>query len=76
MRHGDVLHKRLLGPLGMHDTGFHTIDTARLDSVQNQDGRLEVTDPPNGQWAHPPAFPDGSGGLGSSVDDMVAFGDC
>jgi hypothetical protein len=35
---------------------------------------LVVTDPPEGQWSQPPAFPDGGAGLVSSVDDMVAFG--
>jgi hypothetical protein len=33
-----------------------------------------VSDPPDGQWSHPPAFHDGSGGLVSSVDDVIAFG--
>jgi CubicO group peptidase (beta-lactamase class C family) len=33
-----------------------------------------VTDPPHGQWSRPPRFPDGGGGLLSTVDDMVAFG--
>jgi CubicO group peptidase (beta-lactamase class C family) len=71
----DVLRERLLGPLGMNDTGFHTTDTVRLATAyENRDGHLEVTDPPNGQWSHPPAFPDGGGGLVSSVDDVVAFG--
>jgi len=35
---------------------------------------LVVTDPPEGQWWQPPAFPDGGAGLVSSVDDMVAVG--
>jgi CubicO group peptidase (beta-lactamase class C family) len=71
----DVLHQRVLGPLGMNDTRFHTTDTSRLATAyENREGRLEVSDPPNGQWLHPPVFPDGSGGLVSSIDDMVAFG--
>jgi CubicO group peptidase (beta-lactamase class C family) len=73
--YADVLHKRLLGPLGMNDTGFHTTDVSRLSTAyENRDGQLEVSDPPHGQWSHPPLFPDGSGGLVSSVDDVVAFG--
>jgi CubicO group peptidase (beta-lactamase class C family) len=73
--YADVLHKRLLGPLGMNDTGFHTTDVSRLSTAyENRDGQLEVSDPPDGQWSHPPLFPDGSGGLVSSVDDVVAFG--
>jgi CubicO group peptidase (beta-lactamase class C family) len=71
----DVVQERLLSPLGMNDTGFYTTETNRLSTAyENRDGRLEVSDPPNGQWSHPPTFPDGSGGLVSSIDDVVAFG--
>jgi CubicO group peptidase (beta-lactamase class C family) len=71
----DVLQERLLGPLGMDDTAFYTTDTGRLATAYTrQEGRLEVSDPPYGQWSHPPVFPDGGAGLLSSVDDLVAFG--
>jgi CubicO group peptidase (beta-lactamase class C family) len=71
----DVLRERVLGPLGMTDTGFHATDTARLTTAyENRDGLLVVTDPPDGQWSRPPLFPDGSGGLVSSADDVIAFG--
>ncbi|MGH3305839.1 MAG: serine hydrolase domain-containing protein [Streptosporangiaceae bacterium] len=71
----DVMRQRLLGPLGMKDTGFHAADTTRLATAYEiRDGQFVVTDPPDGQWARPPLFADGSGGLVSSVDDMVAFG--
>ncbi len=71
----DVLRERVLGPLGMKDTGFHAADTARLSTAyENRDGLLVVSDPPDGQWSHPPLFPDGGGGLVSSIDDVVAFG--
>jgi CubicO group peptidase (beta-lactamase class C family) len=71
----DVMRERLLSPLGMKDTGFHATDIGRLATAyENRDGQFVVTDPPNGQWARPPLFADGSGGLVSSVDDMVAFG--
>ena len=71
----DVLRERLLGPLGMADTGFRAADTARLATAyEHRDGVLAVTDPPDGQWSRPPRFPDGGGGLVSSVDDVVAFG--
>ncbi|HEY2312945.1 MAG TPA: serine hydrolase domain-containing protein [Streptosporangiaceae bacterium] len=71
----DVLRDRVLGPLGMTDTAFHATDTARLSTAyENRDGRLVMTDPPDGQWSRPPLFPDGSGGLVSSADDLVAFG--
>ena len=72
---GDVLRSRVFSPLGMDDTGFHAADTTRLSTAyQKRDGMLVVTDPPEGQWSQPPAFPDGGAGLVSSVDDMVAFG--
>jgi CubicO group peptidase (beta-lactamase class C family) len=71
----DVLHERLLGPLGMADTGFRAADTARLATAyERRDGQLTVTDPPDGQWSRPPRFPDGAAGLVSSADDLVAFG--
>jgi len=70
-----VLSERLLEPLGMHDTGFHAADTGRLATAyRKQDGRLEISDTPDGQWSRPPAFADGGAGLVSSVDDVVAFG--
>ena len=71
----EVMRERLLAPLGMNDTGFHTTDTARLATAYvNCDGVLAVTDAPDGQWSHPPVFPDGGAGLLSTVDDLVAFG--
>jgi CubicO group peptidase (beta-lactamase class C family) len=71
----DVLHQRVLGPLGMNDTAFYATDPSRLSTAYaNREGRLEMTDPPDGQWSRPPAFPDGGSGLVSSVDDLVAFG--
>jgi CubicO group peptidase (beta-lactamase class C family) len=71
----DVMRERLFGPLGMNDTGFHAADAGRLATAyENRDGQFVVTDPTDGQWAQPPLFADGSGGLVSSVDDMVAFG--
>jgi CubicO group peptidase (beta-lactamase class C family) len=70
-----VLRERVLDPLGMHDTGFHTADTSRLATAyENRDGQLVVSDPPDGQWSRPPAFHDGRAGLVSSVDDVIAFG--
>jgi CubicO group peptidase (beta-lactamase class C family) len=71
----EVMRERVLGPLGMKDTGFHTADTARLATAyEKRDGVLAVSDPPEGQWSHPPLFPDGGGGLVSSADDVLAFG--
>jgi CubicO group peptidase (beta-lactamase class C family) len=71
------LEERVLGPLGMVDTGFATPNVDRLGSCYTQDpatGDRVVYDAPGGQWAKPPAFPSGGGGLVSTLDDMSAFG--
>jgi CubicO group peptidase (beta-lactamase class C family) len=71
----DVMRERVLTPLGMHDTAFHTKETKRLATAyENRDGQLTVSDPPDGQWSRPPRFPDGSGGLVSTAGDLLAFG--
>ena len=71
----DVLRERVLEPLGMHDTAFHTTDIDRLATAyETRDGQLVVSDAPDGQWSRPPEFQDGGGGLVSSVDDVIAFG--
>ncbi|GAB3228258.1 serine hydrolase [Glycomyces halotolerans] len=71
----EVLRARVLAPLGMGDTGFGAADPARLATAYRKlDGELAVTDPPDGQWSHPPAFPDAAAGLVSSADDLLAFG--
>jgi CubicO group peptidase (beta-lactamase class C family) len=70
-----ALRERVLDPLGMTDTGFHTSAPARLATAyERRAGQLHVSDPPDGQWSHPPAFPDGGAGLLSTADDLVAFG--
>ncbi len=68
----DVLRERVLAPLGMSDTAFWTPHVDRLATAYRGDG--EVVDPPDGQWSSPPEFPDGGGGLVSTVDDVLAFG--
>lgn len=70
-----VLRTRVFEPLGMHDTAFWAPDTSRLATAyQPTPAGLEVWDPPDGQWSHPPAFGDGGAGLVSTVDDLLAFG--
>ena len=70
-----VMRDRVFLPLGMKDTGFHTSETDRLSTAYDtKDGELFVADPPDGRWSRPSAFPDASGGLVSTVDDLVAFG--
>src|SRR5690242_5646154 len=71
----EVMRDRVLGPLGMRDTGFYAADPARLATAyENRGGRLAVTDPPDGAWSRPPRFPDGAGGLVSTAADLLAFG--
>jgi CubicO group peptidase (beta-lactamase class C family) len=74
------LHERIFEPLGMRDTAF-SVPEASLDrfvtSYWNDPvgGKLVVYDPARGgQWSRPPAFPSGAGGLVSTVDDYLAFG--
>jgi CubicO group peptidase (beta-lactamase class C family) len=74
----DLLTDRVLGPLGMTDTGFGVPSAAR-DRLgphwvpPGPDGVRELYDPADGEWATPPAFPDGGDGLVSTVDDLGAF---
>jgi CubicO group peptidase (beta-lactamase class C family) len=71
----EVMRARVLGPLGMRDTGFYAEDPARLATAyENRGGQLAVTDPPDGAWSRPPRFPDGAGGLVSTAADLLAFG--
>jgi CubicO group peptidase (beta-lactamase class C family) len=74
------LRERLFEPLGMKDTGFsvRARDLGRLATsywTNAGTGRLELYDDAvGGQWSRPPAFPSGGGGLVSTVDDYLAFG--
>lgn len=71
------LRERLFEPLGMKDTGFFVpaakIDRFATSYVVDSSRGMQIYDPPGGQWSEPPAFPSGSGGLVSTVDDMYAF---
>ncbi len=74
------LKERIFEPLGMKDTGFH-VPPKKLDrltscyAVDAQTGKLELYDDgQDSQWASPPVFPMGGGGLVSTVDDYLAFG--
>ncbi|MDX6299346.1 MAG: hypothetical protein QOF53_560 [Nocardioidaceae bacterium] len=69
----EVLRTRIFDPLGMTDTGF-CADPGRLPTAyQTAPDGLAVWDPPDGMWSSPPAFPDGSAGLVSTADDLLAF---
>ena len=74
------LHERIFKPLDMRDTSFSVPETSldRLTTSYWTDptsGKLTVYDEAvGGQWSHPPAFPSGAGGLVSTIDDYLAFG--
>lgn len=68
--------ERILGPLGMKDTGFYVPadKISRLvTGYMNAGGKLVPFEPYNGMYAEPPAFPAGDSGLVSTADDFGAF---
>jgi len=74
------LRERLFEPLGMKDTGF-SVPATKLDRLATsywpnpETGALELYDEAEGgQWSRPPAFPSAGGGLVSTIDDYLAFG--
>ena len=74
------LRERLFEPLGMKDTAF-SVPAAKIDRFATsywtnfKTGKSEIFDQAEGgQWSRPPAFPSGAGGLVSTVDDYLAFG--
>ena len=75
------LKQRIFEPLEMNDTGF-SVPPDKLDrlgscySVNPETRALEIYDDggAQSQWASPPVFPAGGGGLVSTVDDYLAFG--
>ncbi|GLW10724.1 serine hydrolase [Microtetraspora sp. NBRC 13810] len=73
----EFLAERLFEPLGMVDTGFE-VPAGKLDRLvayyrTGASGAPELVDAPDGQWALPPIFPSGAGGLVSTADDWLAF---
>jgi CubicO group peptidase (beta-lactamase class C family) len=72
---GEVMASRVFEPLGMRDTAFWTSDTSRLATAYRPKPEgLVVSDPPEGGWSRPPAFPNGAAGLVSTADDLLALG--
>ena len=72
--------EHIFEPLGMKDTSF-SVPATKLDRLAtsywtNPDtGAFGLYDEAEGgQWSHPPAFSSGGGGLVSTVDDYLAFG--
>src|SRR5262245_23578653 len=74
------LRERIFTPLGMKDTDFHVPEAKlqRLPVCYRSDdatGRTAVFDEARGgRFASPPAFASASGGLVSTVDDLLVFG--
>jgi CubicO group peptidase (beta-lactamase class C family) len=74
------LRDRIFEPLGMKDTGF-SVPPEKLDRLaasywpDRETGVLKLHDGIlDSHWSRPPAFPDAGGGLVSTVDDYLAFG--
>jgi len=74
------LRERIFEPLGMRDTGF-SVPPSKLDRLATSywtnpgTGAVDLYDPAEkSQWSSPPAFPSGAGGLVSTIDDYLAFG--
>jgi CubicO group peptidase (beta-lactamase class C family) len=70
----ELVAERITGPLGMASTSFWTPDVGRLATayLPGPDG-LEVMDPPDGGFAHPPTFEELGSGLVSTAGDVLAF---
>ena len=72
--------ERIFEPLRMKDTGFD-VPAAKLGRLAScywadaETGKLDLLDDArNSRWSRPPAFPAGGGGLVSTVDDYLTFG--
>jgi CubicO group peptidase (beta-lactamase class C family) len=75
-----LLRERIFAPLGMNDTSF-SVPKSKLDRLASSywtnfaTGEFEVFDGvDDSRWASPPVFESGAGGLVSTVDDLLAFG--
>jgi CubicO group peptidase (beta-lactamase class C family) len=73
------LRERIFEPLGMKDTSF-SVPPDKLDRLSsfymvNPATRALILEDgvEDSKWGRPPAFPDGGGGLVSTVDDFLAF---
>jgi CubicO group peptidase (beta-lactamase class C family) len=77
---GEFLEERIFAPLGMVDTGF-SVPPEKLDrlppsyATNPATGVFEIADSvEDSLWASPPVFESGAGGLVSTADDLLAFG--
>ena len=76
----DFLRGRIFAPLSMNDTAF-SVPESKLDRLPTaywtnfETGEFEVFDGvTDSRWARPPLFESGAGGLVSTADDLLAFG--
>jgi CubicO group peptidase (beta-lactamase class C family) len=76
----EFLRERIFVPLGMNDTSF-SVSASKLDRLASsywtnlETGAFEVFDGvEDSRWAGPPVFESGAGGLVSTADDLLAFG--
>ena len=74
------LRERIFAPLGMSDTSF-SVPEGKLNRLASSywtnpsTGEFEIFDGvDDSRWASPPVFESGAGGLVSTVDDLLAFG--
>jgi CubicO group peptidase (beta-lactamase class C family) len=77
----EFLRERIFTPLGMNDTSF-SVPVSKLNRLASSywtnpsTGEFEIFDGiDDSLWARPPVFESGAGGLVSTVDDLLAFGE-
>jgi CubicO group peptidase (beta-lactamase class C family) len=75
---GDFLDARILGPLGMRDTGFTVRDDQRARfaacyTPTPKGGMHLQDDPQRSGFLRPPVFQSGGGGLVGTADDYMRF---
>ncbi len=77
---GDFLQERIFEPLGMKDTAF-SVPASKHDRLPTaywtnfKSGEFEVFDGvEDSRWSRPPVFESGAGGLVSTVEDLLVFG--
>jgi CubicO group peptidase (beta-lactamase class C family) len=77
----EFLQERIFAPLGMNDTAF-SVPASKLNRLASsywinfETGEFEIFDGiDDSRWARPPVFESGAGGLVSTVDDLLAFGE-
>lgn len=78
---GEFMQERIFAPLGMKDTGF-SVPADKLNRLPDSywtnwnTGKVEVFDPAaDSRWSKPATFESGAGGLVSTADDLLIFGE-